>query len=186
MPFRSSLSRPGSVGTSDPVWWSAPVPAGSPPAHHPHCNICSVGPHCQRWEQTPALQLQWSFFFNCLKQKCWRKVPCPAIEHSVLWTQNHKTSSVPFGLQTRLLYLEPFFSVFMCFFSLYHKVYNYCILSLSLNFLSQVSVFTFSVASAETSRTTHRSVVLHSLAVTGPETGYLWLIGTKTSLKVYL
>lgn len=30
------------------------------------------------------------------------------------------------------------------------------------------------------------SVALHSLAVTWPETGYLWLIGTKTSLKVYL
>lgn len=33
---------------------------------------------------------------------------------------------------------------------------------------------------------TRCSVTLHSSAATGPETGYLWLIGAKRSLKVYL
>lgn len=42
------------------------------------------------------------------------------------------------------------------------------------------------VASTGKILTARSSAGLHFLAVTWPETGYLWLIGTKTSLKVYL
>lgn len=76
--FRSSLCRPGSVGASHPVWWSAQVPAGSPPARHPHCSTRSDGPHFQRLERsvTNGTLSEIICIVHILsKAQCWRNVP---------------------------------------------------------------------------------------------------------------
>lgn len=151
------------------MWWSAQVPAGSSTAHHPHRNICSDGPHCQRLEQTTSGQVQWSpvYFTLGLQQTGWCNEPLP-----YCWTfsaLNITPQDIISGL--------------------WSSSRSFSILSLSLHFSSVTNNFAFSytchcLASTDKIFTPHSSVALHSYAVTRPETGYLWLIGTKTSLSL--
>lgn len=71
--LRCSICRPGPVGASSPVWWSAQIPAGSSSAHHPHRVICSDGPYRQRWGERTSAKIYFSYL-KCivsLWQKCW-------------------------------------------------------------------------------------------------------------------
>lgn len=60
--FRSFFCWFGSTWTTRSLWQSAQVLAGSSSVHCPNCPICSNGPHCQRWAQSPAALFDWSWF----------------------------------------------------------------------------------------------------------------------------
>lgn len=84
----------------------------------------SSPPHYMlRWSTLPKVRAHSinDLFFTVQKTNCWRNVPS-AIEHSVLWSQNHKNMSVPFGPSLRHFYCSsPLLSVqFRSFYFVYH------------------------------------------------------------------
>lgn len=112
--LRSSIRRPGPVGASSPVWWSAQIPAGSPSAHHPHHVICSDGPCRQRWGERTSAKIYFSYL-KCtvsLWQKCWctQTVTC----NRTFSALNKNPQDVNRGLCWKL----PFSQTFCAFFSL--------------------------------------------------------------------
>lgn len=82
-------------------------------------------------------------------------------------------------------YLSCFPSYFVFSLSLFLSV---CASSRSLCLTQSffISLFPPSLSCSPPSTSSHAVHELGYLSVTWPETGYLWLIGTKTSLKVYL
>lgn len=89
-----------------------------------------------------TVQLAWNWSADVM-------YPCPAIEHSVLWTQNHKTSLTPNGLQRGLLL--SLFSLYILF-----PRYNIQDISHELAAFSYASVcLAVSVASTDKILTPH-------------------------------
>lgn len=156
---RSSHSRSGSVWSSRPLWWSAQVPTGSSTAHHTLCNTCSDGPHGQRWERRSEMKL---WFCLLIRLAC---------------SVNHGCHVPQWCLRT-LSTLNTKTQINTC------KACNY--ICWKKDCRCKCTFYRFFLPFILQTNLSHNTALLHSLAVTWPETGYLWLIGTKTSLKVYL